>query len=362
LSTPAEPLRRTWVLGDHSPWRALAHAAPAADADLTRGVLRSALEDFVVEEILGFVPDGGGEHVLLQISKCGLNTVDVARQLARIAQVPLRDVGYCGLKDRNAQAIQWFSVRAAANVQWARCESDELQVLSVQRHQRKLRRGSHRANRFKITVRHLDSKHGALEERLHWIKATGVPNYFGEQRFGRQAGNLTAADKLFARDLTVRDRHRRGLYLSAARSWLFNCVLSQRVGMENWNSLLEGDVAGLDGSNSIFPVQQLDAELARRAGEGDLHPTGPLWGRGELQTGGEPLAIERQAVADFVLWCKGLEELGMRQERRALRLRVPDLHWRISNTTLVLEFTLRRGGFATSVLRECVDYQTAEHA
>lgn len=195
-------------------------------------------------------------------------------------------------------------------------------------------------------------------EQLSAIQQLGVPNYFAEQRFGRDGNNLRRAEKLFSGEITVKDHHQRGLYLSAARAWMFNSVLSQRIAEGNWDQLLAGDVAGLEGSGSIFPVQQLDPELEQRVHQGDLHPTGPLWGIGELPTGGIPRAIEDACLAGFGVWRDGLESYKMYQERRPLRLWVPDLCWEFGHDDITLEFTLGRGCYATSVLREFVDYRS----
>jgi tRNA pseudouridine13 synthase len=351
-----DPLNLPWVLQDQAPWRALAHAFvdPGDYAALARGQLRVSAEDFVVEEILGFAPDGDGEHQLLHVRKRDLNTIEVARALARHAGCPLRDVGYCGLKDRRAVATQWFSVLAAREIDWSGFDDTHTQVLAACKHRRKLRRGSHQGNRFHLTVRELETPLDMLERRLGQIRRCGVPNYFGEQRFGRNGRNLEEADKMFSQQVRVPDRHRRSLFLSAARSWIFNCVVSKRVVAKTWDKLLPGDVAGLDGSRSIFSVPHLDAELTRRTEEGDIHPTGPLVGQGELSTQGEPRAIEQEVLVNFADWCSGLEAAGMRQERRPVRLLVPDLSWQLEPTALEMTFTLPRGGFATSVLRECV--------
>lgn len=355
-------LHKDWVIHNDAPWRVLSHAYHRMEDGPQRisGLLRANVDDFVVEEELGFRPDGNGEHKLLQVRKRDLNTTDVARSLARCAQVPVRDIGYCGLKDRRASATQWFSVRAPNIVDWSACNDEYLRVMSVHRHRRKLRRGSHRGNRFTIVVRQLTGERDALEQQLRQIREHGVPNYFGEQRFGHSAGNLSSADAMFAGALRVRDRHRRGLFLSAARSWLFNCVLSQRVAAGNWARLLPGDVASLDGSGSFFPVPQPDRELERRLEQSDIHPSGPLWGAGEPPTEGEVRALEQETLADFTSWCDTLAQAGMRHERRALRLHVKGLEWELIDRQLVLSFELQRGGFATSVLRECIDYRNAQ--
>jgi tRNA pseudouridine13 synthase len=319
------------------------------------GRLRSTPEDFRVEELPGFTADGQGEHVLIQLRKRNTNTEWLARQLARLAGVRARDVSYAGLKDKNAVTTQWFSVHlpGRAEPDWGEIESEGVKLLAAVRHSRKLRRGALEGNRFTLIVRELKADADELSGRLAAVAARGVPNYFGEQRFGRDFGNLARASALFegARE---RDRHKRGLYLSAARSFLFNEVLSRRVEEGNWDTLLPGECAMLAGSRSFFTVDEPDEQLRARLASGDIHPSGPLWGRGELPSGGAAAEIERSVLGEYPLFAEGLERAGLEQERRPLRLPLAGFDWHLQADCLELQFTLPAGAFATSVLRELV--------
>lgn len=319
------------------------------------GRLRSVPEDFRVDEELGFEPDGSGEHLLLQVRKRNTNTEWLARQIARIAGVRPRDVSYAGLKDRHAVTSQWFSIHLPGreDPDWSELGSDDVHLLRAARHGRKLRRGALELNRFTITVRELKGDSEELGERLAAIAARGVPNYFGAQRFGRGYANLDRARALFegARE---RDRHKRGLYLSAARSFLFNEVLSRRVEEGCWDALLPGECAMLAGSRSFFVASAPDADLAARLASGDIHPSGPLWGRGELPSRDAAAELERSVVGEYPLFTEGLERAGLEQERRPLRLVPAGFEWTLEENTLELRFTLPAGAFATSVLRELV--------
>lgn len=323
------------------------------------GAIRTTPEDFQVNEIPGFELSGEGEHVCLHIRKRNSNTAFVAKQIARLADVKNMDVSYAGLKDRNAVTTQWFSVYLSNKPEpdWSLLNNDEIEVLSVCRHNRKLRRGALKGNRFKIIVRELQGDKEALEQRLQQIKTNGVPNYFGEQRFGRN--NLEQASAMFSGQIKVRNRDKRSLYLSAARSAIFNEVLSQRVAAGNWNQALDGDVMMLNGSHSIFHAEIADETIHQRVAEHDIHPTGPLWGRGSLATTANALVLEQQVVESFQDWCHGLEQAGMKQERRALRLPVVDFSWIIEQDKLELSFFLPAGCYATSVLRELINYTGA---
>ena len=326
-----------------------------SDRPRVTGVIRSTADDFQVDENLGFDPAGKGEHILLQIRKRHLNTEAVARQLAKLAGVKLMDVGYAGLKDRMASTSQWFSVNLAGKPEpdWTALACDDIQFLTVARHDRKLRRGALQSNRFSLIVRDLQGEVSDIEQRLMRIKQQGVPNYFGEQRFGH--ANLDRAAAMFEGQLRVKDRHQRGLYLSSARSELFNRVLSHRVTAGYWNRAVAGDVMMLDGTHSIFSIMQVDAEIEKRITQGDLHPTGPLWGRGELRTGLDARQIEESVLQECALWCRGLEEAELDQQRRTLRLKVHDLKWDFTSSgEMQVQFGLPSGSYATMVLREVV--------
>ena len=330
-----------------------AHGQPHA-----RGCLRATPEDFQVREELDFAPDGAGEHVWLWVRKRGANTDWVARQLARRAGVPPGAVSYAGLKDRHAVTEQWFSVHlpGKADPDWSVDPASDFAVLEAARHSRKLRRGALRGNAFRIVARDLDGDPAELAARFERIAATGVPNYFGEQRFGREGGNLERAAAMFEGREKVRDRQQRGLYLSAARSALFNAVLARRVVEGAWNRALPGDVLMLAGSHSIFAIEAVDDAIRQRVAAFDLHPTGPLWGAGALRVAGAVWDLETEMAALLPLFRDGLAAAGLEQERRALRLMVRDatLEWSEPGVA-VLGFRLPAGAYATTVLREWIE-------
>ncbi|MES2824548.1 MAG: tRNA pseudouridine(13) synthase TruD [Pseudomonadota bacterium] len=302
-----------------------AYGHPDATADF-----RTEPEDFQVYEHLGFVPGGEGEHVYLQISKRGENTAWVAEKIAALAQVLVMDVGYCGRKDRHAITTQWFSVylpKVDVEPQWSALNSDSIQVLQVIRHQHKLRRGDHESNQFVIRLRNfIVADKTAFAQKINQVLAQGVPNYFGEQRFGRNANNLPEAHAVLVEGKRIRDKQKRGLFLSAARSYLFNQVVAARVLAENWQILLDG--------------------------EPDAVPTAPLWGRGRSAASGEAAQFEESVIAHWGDWCDGLEHAGLQQERRALILKPESASWRWLDDDIELSFSLGSGEFATTILRE----------
>jgi tRNA pseudouridine13 synthase len=322
------------------------------------GKIRSLPEDFIVNENLSFEPSGAGEHVFLQIEKKGENTEFVARQLARFANVRQRDVSYAGLKDRYAVTSQWFSVwlPGKADPDWTAFASDAIKVLQVARHARKLKRGVLSGNSFKLLIRDWQGDKEKTVQQLELIKANGIANYFGPQRFGNQGQNVSKAVAMF--DGAKAGREQRSIYLSAARSYLFNQILAARVTQHNWNQPLAGDTYQFDLSHSCFHSEQPDAEIIRRLATKEIHPTGVLWGLGEADVSADALAIELAVINAHGQLAQGLIANGVDRDRRALRVNVQDLNWQfVDDTVLELSFTLPAGSYATSVLREIIDSQ-----
>ncbi len=317
------------------------------------GRLRVAPEDFVVEEILGYAADGEGEHVLLEVEKRGANTAWVARELARFAGVKPVAVGHAGLKDRHALTRQSFSVQlpGRAEPDWSAFPHAEVRVLSSARHRRKLKRGALQANRFVLTVRDVQGDRERAEEVLQAMATRGVPHYFGEQRFGHGGGNVERARAMFAGRRT--DRGTRSLLLSAARSRIFNDVLAARVRDDCWDRPVEGDIWCLAGSRAWFGPEPPDDALRRRLADGDIHPSGPLWGRGELPTRGQARRLEQDSAAARQDLADGLERAGLEQDRRPLRLQPGGMRWQWHDAaTLELAFRLPPGAYATTLVRE----------
>ena len=261
-----------------------------------RGRMRASPEDFEVDEMLGFEADGAGEHAWLHIEKRAANTEWVAQQLARAAGVAPMAVGFSGLKDRHAVTRQTFSVHlpGRADPDWQALEIEGVRILESGRHSRKLKRGVHRSNRFRIRLCELDGD----------------------------------------RETTER-------------------VLAQRVEQGTWDRALDGEVWMLAGTHSIFGPQPLDDDLRERLLRRDIDPTGPLWGAGELRSGAEVASIEAAVAQSESIFAKGLADNDLRQERRSLCLHASDFtHEWLADGSLVLAFSLPSGAFATSVVRE----------
>jgi tRNA pseudouridine13 synthase len=324
-------------------------------------VLKATAEDFQVNEVLDIPLSGEGEHLWLWVEKRELNTEDAARRLAKAAGVPLKAISYAGLKDRQALTRQWFSVHlpGKADPDLALAQDASLAVLKVCRHTRKLQRGAHSANGFSLRLTEMKADRAAVERRLEVLKAQGVPNYFGLQRFGHEGGNLSQARHYAAEGKLPSQRNLRSRLLSSARSYLFNQVLAERVGQGNWNQARPGDVLAFTDSRSFFeagPAECSDPRLEAL----DLHPTGALYGGGTSPASATTLALEEQIAAREARLCQWLAEAGLDHERRILRLPIRDLSWHYPQPDILqLDFILPTGCFATVVVRELFDLVSA---
>lgn len=333
----------------------------ASGQALGTAVLKAVAEDFQVDEVLDIPLSGQGEHLWLWVEKRKLNTEEAARRLARAAGVPARAISYAGLKDRQALTRQWFSLHlpGKADPDLSRAEDANLRVLKQMRHQRKLQRGAHSSNGFTLRLTQLAADHQAVDARLAQLKANGVPNYFGTQRFGHAGGNVHDALAWAERQALPEQRNVRSRLLSAGRSYLFNQVLAARVADGSWASAQVGDLLAFTDSRSFFPAAEAECADPRLAVL-DLHPTGPLWGEGDSPASGRTRALENSVGAAQPALCQWLAKAGMDHERRILRLPIAGLTWHYPEPDILqLEFVLPAGCFATVVVREVVDLVSA---
>ncbi len=336
---------------------------------LSSAIYKTRPEDFIVIENLGFELTGSGEHLFLLITKIGCNTIDVTQALAHYFKVSLKDVGYSGLKDKHAVAKQWFSIylpRWKGGVDRTLLESslkkfaaiESLKgTVSIERvvwHSKKLKRGAHKTNQFIITLTDVAGDLDDFNTRCDTIEKNGAPNYFGPQRFGHNGMNIVRAQNLFEGTLRTKNKKLRGMYLSAARSLLFNAVVSKRVALKSWNQMVDGDLYTFESSNALFLPEEYDAVIQDRLKDGEIHPTGPLFGKGDTKAPlRDVLEIESEILKEHSAFCEGIVQQGVEADRRALRVLAQHftVSW-IDSKTVTLSFELVRGAFATSLLRE----------
>lgn len=334
-------------------------AYPALDVSAE---FRTHDEDFQVSEITNRKLHESGPHLYLQIEKRGTNTQWLARQLANHAKLDLKDIGFAGLKDRHAVTRQWFSlpIKNSEPDLTHLFNKDDFTLLSKGYYGVKLKRGALGGNAFRIVLRNVKGDPAQINQRLELIRNQGVPNYFGEQRFGHDFDNVKQALHFFETGKRPRNRQKNSMYMSAARSYLFNNMLAQRIKNRSWDQPMLGEVFGFAGSLRGFTQENTSEERARLRAQ-RIHPSCALWGKGESLSQHDLLALEQQQAQRFPVLAVGLEKQGMKQERRATRMLLPDLFWHwVDDSCLVLRFNLASGYFATSVLRELGDIQQAQ--
>lgn len=325
-------------------------------------------QDFVVTEIMDFADNlsGAGEHLWLYIKKTGINTQFLIKQLAECMGVPIKDIGYSGLKDRHAVTYQWLSIRLPKTsdskfienyINTNTGEQENIVIIRQHWHNKKLMRGTHSANTFEILLRSVVGNQAIIDECLSVLQKTGIPNFFGEQRFGHQDNNLEKAQDFAQKILKQKSIKRKlneqqSFLISVMRSFIFNQILEKRVADNTWNKAIVGDVFNLNGTGSVF-VADIDDEINKRIKMGDIHPTAPLFGvAGKVGAMGQALAIEQEVLNEPMcqLFGQALLKQGISAMRRPLRVMVDGLVWEWRDDGLLLRFGLPSGAFATSLL------------
>jgi len=347
---------------------------PLLTADLpgTGGIVRAVPDDFRVEEVPLYPASGTGDHLYLRIEKVGLNTQDLVREVARQLVVRERDVGVAGLKDRRAVAVQTLSVPLAPGVlaeeqvsRAAAIQGPGFRVLSVARHGNKLRTGHLAGNRFEIAVRGCAPDALPRAERIAAeLRARGVPNLFGPQRFGKRGDNAALGAAILRRETNVRDRFLRKLALSALQAELFNRCLAARLADGLFARAIAGDVLRKRASGGLFVCEDAETD-SRRVESAEIDPAGPLPGHSLFAARGEALAREEAIVADAgvdpATFAAGGGELA--GARRAYRIPAADLEIRsVGGNSLLLAFALPAGSYAASIVREIVKGEVDEPA
>ena len=318
------------------------------------GRLKAEFADFIVREELGYLLSGEGEFVAVKIRKTNANTLFVGERLAKFAGISERNMSYAGLKDRHAVTEQWFCLHLAGKEtpDFSQFECEGVEVLEVTRHNRKIRVGSLVGNHFELLLRDV-SESEEITQRLSRLQAIGFPNYFTEQRFGRDGHNLTQALRWANGEITVKDRKKRSFYLSAARSEVFNLVVSQRIADHLTQTVLVGDYVQLAGSNSFFIVNESEvAETQQRLVSGDVLLTAPLIGEKSLELTAceqEKAIIERHSTLVALM-----NKERMTNARRAMLCKPQDFSWQFESEGLRLKFFLESGSYATALVRELI--------
>jgi tRNA pseudouridine13 synthase len=293
-------------------------------------VIRSRPEDFVVTEEPLYPASGEGEHTFIYVEKRGRTTEQVASELARAGRVSPRDVGYAGRKDRHALTRQWFSLEGVDPERALEFEIGGVEILEAKRHEHKLKTGHLRGNRFDIRLRRDGESVSEIElvrKRAEELVRRGMPNRYGQQRFGRSGDNAMQARKLLEGGPPPRDRRAARFLISALQSEVFNAVLDARS--DAYDGVELGDLARVEESGGLFWVDDLDREVPR-ATAFEISATGPIFGKKMRSPVGGVARLEREIFDRFGL-PEDLRSLSLprgiraRGSRRPLRVRPEDL-------------------------------------
>ncbi|WP_373101048.1 MULTISPECIES: tRNA pseudouridine(13) synthase TruD [Pasteurellaceae] len=321
-------------------------------------LLKACPTDFIVREQLGYAMSGSGEFVALKIRKTGCNTLFVGEKLAQFAGIPARHMSYAGLKDRNAVTEQWFCLHMPGREtpDFSTFRLTGVDILHITRHHRKIRIGSLDGNAFEIMLRHAPNS-DELTQRLENVRQNGFPNYFTEQRFGHGGDNLTQALRWARGEIKVNDRKKRSFYLSAARSEVFNQVVSERIRQHTAEQVLPGDIVQLAGSHSLFTADQKEDlnALQVRLEKRDILLTAPLIGESEVCA----TALENDIVRQYQDITALMRQARLSPARRPMIMQARDFSWEFTSSGLKLNFYLPAGSYATALIRELVRTDTA---
>ncbi|HEX3776965.1 MAG TPA: tRNA pseudouridine(13) synthase TruD [Polyangiaceae bacterium] len=335
------------------------HEPPLLELELPRicAEIGPAPEDFVVDEIPLYAFSGAGEHCYVRLEKRNFTTPAMVRVVTRAAGIDERDVGYAGLKDKHAVTRQWLSLPAKARPpnEWQLPEG--IRVLEHTRHANKLRTGHLLGNRFRITLDVTDNV-GALDGAnaiAEVLRARGLYNYFGGQRFGRRGDGLRQALDWLREGARVHGvpRFLAKLYPSVIQAEVFNRYLSARRALGG-DRLIPGEIVRLDKAGAMFMVEDTARETPRLA-RADIHLTGPIFGPKTRAAGAEAAELERSIIEQLGLDAAALEKLGRLAPgtRRDLLAPIEDLRleWAAVGR-LAVEFSLPSGSYATELIRQ----------
>lgn len=336
-----------------------------ASVPLLTGWLKAEPEDFVVEELPAYEFSGEGEHLFLWIEKRDVPAEQFVRHVARMLDMPARDVGVAGMKDRRAVTRQWLSVPAKLQDRVPQIETERIHVLQTARHTNKLKTGHLRGNRFEIRLRNIRNHLGAapdpaaIAEVADAVAARGFPNYFGDQRFGHAGETLQLGLDLLSRKKSKRDipyARRRFLFrlaLSAVQSDLFNQALASRLRDGLIDTVLNGDVMEVVATGGKFIVEDATIEQPRFEAY-ETVTTGPLFGPKMRQPVGEPAQREATILEQAGLTAEAFVGFGdeLSGTRRPFLVRPQDLIATLEDDSLRLRFILPSGVYATTLLQE----------
>jgi len=337
-SLPSTSLSFTW-----------ADLRPLTDTPRTGGVLRTVPSDFQVDEVPLYLPSGEGEHLYLHVRKTGHTTAHVLRELGVQLGLRPQDIAAAGLKDRHAVTTQWLSLPGKAERRLSGFSLPDVEILQVSRHANRLGMGHLKGNRFTVRVRGAEGTAALAAATLAELTRLGIPNYFGPQRFGLGGLNAEEGLRVLRGESKLRDPAVRRFLVSSVQSLVFNRFLALRLERGLFAALLTGDMAKKHDTGGVFEVQDADTE-SPRAARGEVSATGTLFGRKVKPLTQDAGALERQALDAWGLTPAAFS--SRKGDRRIVRIFAEDAAVTPEDDGYTVTFSLPRGSFATSLLRE----------
>lgn len=316
----------------------------------TAGTIRSQLEDFKVDEIPAYKPQGSGSFAYAKVEKRGLTSSDLVKTLKN-AGVPEKRIGMAGLKDKYAVTTQWLSIPNARADAFDALESlDGVRIVEKSRHKNKLGIGHLHGNRFQVRVRGVTPEMSEVAATaLQQLAEIGAPNYFGPQRFGRFGNNAVDGFKVARGERVPGGKRLERFFVAALQSFVFNHLLAERLKRGLYDVVLTGDWAKKHDTGGMFVVEDGDKETPR-AKRLEISSALPLFGKKVRVSEGQAGELEQEVLERFGLrWTDGT---SLRGDRRISRLVLTDTDVTPTDDGYIVSFTLPKGAFATSILRE----------
>jgi tRNA pseudouridine13 synthase len=322
-----------------------------------------ALEDFLVFENPAYPPSGSGSHVFVHIEKRGLTTPRAVESLCRALGADPRASGFAGMKDRHAVTRQWISIQDVTPEAVLALDVPDVRVLEACLHDRKLKTGHLRSNRFVLKIREVpESRHADLERGLERLATHGFPNYFGNQRFGDGRNVERAVSFITGESRPPRAPHERKMLVSALQSHLFNRYVADRVVAGTLGRVEAGEIVKKEDTGGLFEVEDAD-EVQARMDRFEVSATGPMFGPKMRWPSGAPLEREQRLLSSLALDEASLERMGKLAAgtRRVVRVRPEDAALSAEGDVVTLTMTLPKGTYATTVLDELFKDELVEH-
>lgn len=322
----------------------------------TGGAIRKFSEHFIVEEIPLYEPSGEGNHLYINFTKVGMNSIDIQKKVSRLLDIKEKDIGIAGLKDKNAVTTQTISIaldnKNRDDIIKKIEDNIDIKINSTSLHNNKLKPGHLLGNKFTIIITDVkDDAFSKAKKIIEKIDKIGVPNYFGLQRFGIDQNNIKKGHDLLKGKIKIRDRWLKRFLISSYQSYLCNVYLAERIRNNMFHKIIKGDVAKKYDTGGMFDVTDEKKEQVR-FDDKQITFTAPIYGIKMWGAKEESKKFEDKILRESDITIKDLEKNKIKGTRRTGRIFIDDLKVIKCTEGIKLSFSLRKGSFATVLLRE----------